>query len=72
MAKNLRAKIPEGDTLVIHDVNKEASAKFVKEVSKGVEVVETPRAVAERSVSHSVHAAPCPQVSYDEYVLSMI
>lgn len=72
MAKNLRAKIPEGDILVINDVNKEATAKFAEEVGTGVEVVETPREVAERSVSHSVHGSSSPQVSYDEYVLSMI
>lgn len=72
MAKNLRAKIPERDTLVINDVNSEATAKFVEEVGKGVEIVGTPREVAERSVSLSVNASPSPQVSYDEYVLSMI
>ena len=57
MAKNLRAKIPEGDILVIHDVNKAATAKFVEDVGTGVEVLETPREVAERSVSRSVHGS---------------
>lgn len=72
MAKNLRAKIPKGDTLVINDVNSEATAKFAEEVGTGVEVVGTPREVAQRSVSLSVHASPSPQIPCDEYVLSMI
>ena len=53
MAKNLRAKIPEGDTLFIHDRNTEATSNFVKEVVTGVEVLGTPREVAQKSVSIS-------------------
>ncbi|SLM39455.1 3-hydroxyisobutyrate dehydrogenase [Lasallia pustulata] len=49
MARNLRAKLSQGDSLVIHDVNQEATAKFVEEVGPGVEVMETPRQVAEIS-----------------------
>ena len=52
MAKNLRAKIPEEDTLLIHDRNAEATGMFAEEMrGKGVEVVESSRELAERSVS---------------------
>lgn len=63
MVKNLRAKIPPTDTLVIHDRNTEATSKFVQEIGMaasspdaegkgmGIEVVNSPRAVAEKAVS---------------------
>ena len=63
MAKNLRAKIPAGDRLVINDRNTDATKAFVEEVGisagnsnvdgKGsnIEVVSSPRKVAEMSVS---------------------
>lgn len=59
MAKNLRAKIPAADTLVIRDVNEEATKRFVaeaKEAATGadenrVEIAQTAREVAEKSVS---------------------
>ena len=62
MAKNLRAKIPAEDTLVIRDVNAESMDRFIKESrelakSQGVaesgmkvEVAESPRELAEKSV----------------------
>ena len=52
MAKNLRAKLPEGDTLVINDINKDATAQFVKEAlpAGGVKIAESPREVAEQAV----------------------
>jgi hypothetical protein len=62
MAKNLRAKIPASDTLIIRDVNKDAMTRFVEESqeiarSSGagaevgqVEVAENAREVAEKSV----------------------
>lgn len=59
MAQNLRAKIPSGDTLVIHDRNTEATTKFMQEAGgtsneeMGIEVVSSPRQVAEKSVSTS-------------------
>ena len=59
MAQNLRAKIPSSDTLVIYDRNTEATTKFMQEAGntanadKGIEVVSSPRQVAERSVSIS-------------------
>ena len=54
MAKNLRNKIADGDTMVVHDRNVEATRQFVEEVgTKGVDVqvVGTPREVAEKCVS---------------------
>lgn len=52
MAKNLRAKIPAADTLVIRDVNQDAIKRFVAEAKEGpVEVAENAREVAEKSVS---------------------
>ena len=59
MAQNLRAKIPSGDTLVIHDRNTEATTKFMQEAGgtsneeMGIEVASSPRQVAEKSVSTS-------------------
>ena len=64
MAKNLRAKIPASDTLIIHDRNKEATTSFMQEVGiakdsstsnnemglMGIEVASSPRAIAEKAV----------------------
>ena len=49
MAKNLRAKIQESDTMVIHDVNTKALEKFKSEVGN-VEVAKNVREVAEKTV----------------------
>jgi 3-hydroxyisobutyrate dehydrogenase len=49
MAKNLRAKIQESDTMVIHDVNAKALEKFKSEVGN-VEVAKNVREVAEKTV----------------------
>lgn len=63
MAKNLRAKIPASDTLIIRDVNEDSAKRFVaesQEVARSsgagaevgrVEVAENAREVAEKSVS---------------------
>jgi hypothetical protein len=63
MAKNLRLKIPSSDTLVINDINVEATRRFVDEFrianpvagtldeGVGIEIAKSPREVAERSVS---------------------
>jgi len=56
MASNLRAKIDKSDTLVIHDVNAEITAKFVKE-NPGAEVAQNVREVAEKSVCTSLPSA---------------
>lgn len=61
MAKNLRAKLPKDDTLVIHDVNTNATANFTKEIGqKGVHVAENVREVAEKSET-IITALPEPQ-----------
>lgn len=66
MALNLTAKIAEADKFVIYDRNTDATAKFADEVrvaasSRGiaenvikVEIVSSPREVAENSVSETV------------------
>lgn len=57
MARNLRRKIPEQDTLYVYDVNSAAAAKFKKdsrsanEAERSVVVADGPRAVAESAVS---------------------
>jgi 3-hydroxyisobutyrate/3-hydroxypropionate dehydrogenase len=52
MAQNLRAKIPEGDTLTVFDVNSASLDRFVKEAeSSNVTVAKAPREVVEKSVS---------------------
>ena len=63
MATNLRAKLQPQDTLLVYDINKASTEKFVQEVgiaaagtagegkSKAVEVVGSAREAAERSVS---------------------
>lgn len=66
MAKNLRAKIPSSDTLIVHDRNTEATANFVQEVGAGVEVANSPRGVAERSVG----ALPI-QTTHQYHMMSM-
>ena len=49
MAKNLRSKIPESDTMVIHDVNQTALDKFKSEMGN-VEIAKNVREVAEKTV----------------------
>lgn len=56
MARNLRARIPASDTLVVHDVNEEAMRKLVDEAkaaggnAQAVEITDSPRALAEKAV----------------------
>jgi len=53
MAKNLRQKLPNHDTLIVQDINKDASRKFEGELSDfKVVVASTAREVAEKSVCH--------------------
>ena len=82
MAKNLRAKIPASDALIIHDRNKEATGSFVNEVGiagdspsannelglMGIEVASTPRAVAEKAVGLFVLLFSFQRCNYDEHV----
>ncbi|KAB2579267.1 putative 3-hydroxyisobutyrate dehydrogenase [Lasiodiplodia theobromae] len=50
MARNLRAKIPKEDSLVVHDVNTTATSNFAKEVGpQGIHVAESVREVAEKA-----------------------
>lgn len=57
MAKNLRAKIPAADTLIIRDVNEDATKRFVAEAKEGpVEIAENAREVAEKSVRCPAYA----------------
>lgn len=62
MAKNLRAKIPESDTMVINDVNDSATQQFVKEVGN-VTIAKTVREVAEQTVC-AIIAKTVPMVSF--------
>lgn len=57
MAKNLRAKIPASDLLVIHDKKTEATTRFVEEMGMkaGIEVASSARGVAEKSVRCPSH-----------------
>ena len=54
MAKNLRAKLPDSDTLTIHDFDPAVSSRFVDEVKassgKHVEIAEKGRHAADKSV----------------------
>jgi hypothetical protein len=66
MAKNLRAKIPASDTLIVRDVNQDNAQRFTEEARQEarnagaaedewkVEVARCARDVADKSVSRSV------------------
>ena len=77
MAKNLRAKLPKTDKLVICDRNTAATERFIQEAGAGaegdqeIEVAKTPRSVVEQAVSGYPSYMVTP-TSYDEHVLSMI
>ncbi|EXJ55551.1 3-hydroxyisobutyrate dehydrogenase [Cladophialophora yegresii CBS 114405] len=61
MAKNLRAKIPEGDVLTIFDLNKASLEQFTQEATpSGVVVAKSPREVAEKS-DNIISALPEPR-----------
>ena len=51
MAKNLRAKIPATDTLLICDTNPNATKKFVEEVGIGTHIAENPKEIGQKAVS---------------------
>lgn len=74
MAKNLLAKMPKSETLVISDLNVKATKDFVKEMGNGtcIEVAESVREVAEKCVSVLFKPSMLCLFLYDEYVLSMI
>lgn len=55
MAKNLRTKVPESDTLVICDLNADVTQNFVAEANGlAVEIAPSPKEVAEMSVSRRI------------------
>ncbi|KAI9713146.1 MAG: hypothetical protein M1820_001131 [Bogoriella megaspora] len=50
MAKNLRAKLPQSDTLIIHDINPAVTTQFAEEhKGKGVDVAQNAREISEKS-----------------------
>ena len=54
MAKNLRAKVPKSDKLIIHDVNPAVTEHFAEEhVGQSVEIAQSVREISEQSVSPS-------------------
>ncbi len=62
MAKNLRAKIQESDTLIVHDVNTTATHEFLEEVEEGKDsgwkatsIAQDVREVAENAVSTNTY-----------------
>lgn len=70
MAKNLRAKIPEGDTMTIFDVNAAAVEKLVKEAEQAnILIAKGPREVAQSAVRISLPRTRCMM---RHIVLSMI
>lgn len=69
MAKNLRAKIPEGDSMTVFDVNTAAVERFVKEAEpSNVTVAKAPREVVENSVRTPFHSA---HILHDESYCSI-
>lgn len=52
MATNLRKKIPESDTMIIHDVNPAVTKKFAEEVGNA-KIADNVRDVAEQTVCAS-------------------
>ena len=85
MAKNLRAKIPASDTLIIRDVNPDSTKRFVEESQEiarnsgaggtevgRVEVAENTLEVAEKSVGRQVRYSNEAQHDEQHIVLSMI
>lgn len=81
MAKNLRAKIPKSDSLIIYDVNQTASSRFIEEVGiatstlgdheGSIKIAGGVQEVAENSVRQSSFLPTiCPieasSYSYDE------
>ena len=55
MAKNLRAKLPPTDDLIVHDKNVQATSSFAQEMAgSNVEVASSVREVAEKSVCASL------------------
>lgn len=68
MARNLRNKIAQSDTMIIHDVNPAVTNEFAKEMGN-VEIAKSVREIAENTVgTPSTVAAPPAQ---DEHPFSI-
>lgn len=73
MAKNLRAKMPNGDTFIVFDVNQTSLDNFSKEaVPAGVVIAKSPREVVENSVGEHPVCARWHVLHDEPIVLSMI
>lgn len=59
MARNLRNKIPESDTMIVHDTNPAVCEEFKNEVGR-VQLVDNVRDLAERSVRITTHQLRLP------------
>lgn len=57
MAKNLRAKIPTDSVLYVCEVNKPRRDEFVASTAGKIQVVDSPREIAEKSVSETTPPA---------------
>ncbi|KAJ9644505.1 hypothetical protein H2201_000280 [Coniosporium apollinis] len=57
MAKNLRAKLPVDDQLIVFDVNKNASSQLMEEGGEGVRVADSVREVAEKASQETIVTA---------------
>jgi hypothetical protein len=82
MARNLQSKLPASDTLLIQDINTDATKRFVEETeaqSRGaaVKVANSVREASEHSVSRLINFLCCHTYAHssklcDEFILSMI
>ena len=71
MARNLRTKIPKDDVLYIHDINAEATKKFVDEMAGyAVCIAGSARELAEKTVRFCSSVAD--RSSSDEIPFSLI
>lgn len=59
MARNLRKKIPQSDTMIVQDINPDVSNDFAKQVGD-VQVATTVREVAENAVRTASRPACSP------------
>ena len=75
MAKNLLAKTPASDTLLVHDINAGATARFVDDhpgERTRVKIAGSSRSLAEHSVRPASIFSTIHLVVMSCYVLSMI
>ncbi|KAK7537804.1 NAD binding domain of 6-phosphogluconate dehydrogenase-domain-containing protein [Phyllosticta citricarpa] len=72
MAKNLRAKLPKNDTLFVHDIDTNSSAKFLQATgANGVVVAKSAREVAEEAET-IITALPEPHHVKSVYATMLI